>query len=478
MRIVLLNPPYAVPIIREGRCQSPQSMRKTSIPQMTLAYLAGVLKQAGHEILVIDCIADDVDAESLFARADAFSPQLLLTNTTTPSIRSDLAFLESFKQRFPHCFVAAFGTHVTALHLEIMRSAPTLDGILCGEPEWSAMDLADALASGAIPEEGIPGCTLRVGEKIVAGPPRTMSPELDSLGFPDWDQLDRTKYQHPVLGRPYLTVNVSRGCVHNCIFCVGSVFYGKKVRLRSVKSIVDEIEHHIIGKYKIDLIWFYADDFTASPKFVKELCREILARKLKITWWSNTRVDKPDMEMFELMRKAGCYMLSIGGESGNENVLKTIRKGTKPEFIRDTVKRLRGVGIKSLVYFLIGLPGDSRETIAETVAFAKSINPDYVEFYPATPYPGTAFYEIARERNLIASADWDGYMCGGEHFVIRIPGIEDGELDGILRAAYRSFYFRFAYMVLLARRLLRDPHEFARLMVFGWGTLNRFFGRA
>ena len=478
MRILLLNPPYAVPIIREGRCQSPQSMRKTSIPQMTLAYLAGVLGRSGHDILVIDCIADDVDAEALFTRLKSFGPGLALVNTTTPSIGFDLTFLESLKKRFPDCFVTAFGTHVTALHQEIMQGSLGLDGILRGEPEWSAVDLACAFSSGGPPETEIPGCTLRLGGQVVVGPDRPMSPDLDSLGYPDWNQLDRSKYQHPVLGRPYLTINTSRGCTHNCIFCVGHIFYGKKVRFRTIKHVVDEIEHSILGKYKTDLIWIYADDFTASPEYVKDFCREILARKLKITWWTNTRVDKPDREMFELMYKAGCYMLSIGGESGNAEVLKTIKKGTKPEFIRNTVKLLRSVGIPSLVYFLIGLPGDSRETIQETVDFAKSINPDYVEFYPATPYPGTPFYEIAKERKLIANPNWDRYMCGGDQFVVRIPGIEERELDAILRAAYRQFYFRPEYMFLLAQRLLRNPKEFVRLAVFGVGYMTRFFRKA
>ncbi|MBI4697987.1 MAG: radical SAM protein [Nitrospirae bacterium] len=271
-------------------------------------------------------------------------------------------------------------------------------------------------------------------------------------------------------------VNTSRGCAHNCIFCVASLYYGKKVRYRSVLSVIDEIENHVVAKFGIRHIWMYADDFTCSPAFVKELCRTIIARKIKITWWTNTRVDKLDEEMFCLMRDAGCFMLSIGGESGNAQILKTIRKGTKPEHIRNTVDLLRKVGINSLVYFLIGLPGETQETIRETIEFAKRINPDYVEFYPATPYPGTRFYEIAASDNLIVNNSWNSYMCGGNEFVIQIPGMDKNELDIILRRAYREFYMRLSYARIFIKKTLR-PAEFGRLVRFGLGYIGRFVSK-
>lgn len=477
MKVLILNPPFDVPIIREGRCQSPQSMRKTSIPQMTLAYLAGVLQADGHTVLAIDCIADDLHEEALFAKLHTFQPALALINTTTPSIAYDMRFVENFKARFPHCFMAVFGTHVTVLHEEILERFLSVDAVLQHEPEWIAKRLSKALEAGNLTCETVPGCTFRSPEGDILTSKAIFEEDLDSLGFPAWEHFDLSQYQHPVLGKAYLTVNTSRGCVHNCIFCVGHIFYGKKMRYRSVKSVVDEIEQHVIARFNIDLIWFYADDFTASPDFVKELCREILRRNLKIIWWTNTRVDKPDEEMFRLMKEAGCYMLSIGGESGNAEILKTIRKGTKPEFIRNTVMLLRKVGIHSLVYFLIGLPGESRKTIQETIDFAKSINPDYVEFYPATPYPGTAFYTIAREQALIVDVDWSGYMCGGDHFVIRIPDVEKAELDIILRSAYRQFYFRPAYIFMMLQRLIKNPAECVRLCIFGFGYVARFFSK-
>jgi radical SAM superfamily enzyme YgiQ (UPF0313 family) len=173
------------------------------------------------------------------------------------------------------------------------------------------------------------------------------------------------------------------------------------------------------------------------------------------------------------MKEAGCFMLSIGGESGNNEILRNIKKGTKPEHIQETVNLLRKVGINSLVYFLIGLPGETRKTIQETLDFTKKINPDYVEFYPATPYPGTEFYDIARAENLIVDSNWNNYLCGGNQFVVEIPGVKKAELDEILRKAYREFYVRPAYAWVLFKRMLH-PAEFFRLMRFGFGYFQRF----
>lgn len=475
MNVLILNPPHPTPIIREGRCQSPQDMRKNSIPQMTLAYLAGMLEREGRQVLALDCIALDMGVEDLFVRLEGFHPRVALVNTTTPSIRNDMLFVEEFGRRFPDCFLAVFGTHVTALHEQVLSANPRIDAVIRGEPEWVAVALAREVEKAGRPESPLPGCSHRDKEgQPVIGPDNEFPGDLDSLAYPAWGQFPLERYLHPVFEKPYVMVNTSRGCVHNCIFCVAHQFYGKTVRFRSVESIIEEIRTHVQGRFGIRHVWLYADDFTRDAAFVKRLCQAIIDARLNIVWWSNTRVDNRDEEMFKLMRQSGCYMLSIGGESGCPEILKRMKKATKPEFIRDTVDILRRVGIKSLVYFLIGLPGETRETIDQTVDFAKAINPDYVEFYPAIPYPGTEFYRIAAAEQLIAVSEWDTYFCGGGHFVVNIPGVGREELDGILRRAYRSFYLRPAYMLILLKRMLH-PMEFYRLMKFGFGYFLRFF---
>ena len=173
------------------------------------------------------------------------------------------------------------------------------------------------------------------------------------------------------------------------------------------------------------------------------------------------------------MARSGCFMLSIGGESGDLKILERAGKRIKPSDIAETVKILRRSRIISLVYFLFGLSGETRKTMEGTLEFARKIGADYVEFYPATPYPGTPFREAAEEEGRIREAEFDRYECGGTGFVVGVDGVEDRELEPMLERAYRRYYFRPGYVPILLRRL-RSPREFGRLIRFGLGYFRRF----
>jgi anaerobic magnesium-protoporphyrin IX monomethyl ester cyclase len=471
LRILLINPPYESPFIREGRCQSPQSLRKSSIPQMTLAYLAGLLIRENHEIKVYDCIASEIKERELFEELITFDPELAFINTTTPTICSDLLFTQSLKVYFPKIKLAVFGAHVTILHKEIMETAPFLDIVIRHEPEFVAADIARTAENGRI-FGAIPGCTVRRDGAVEVFPDRAFSQNLDELGAPAWNYFPLDKYIHPVFHKPYLTVNTGRGCRHRCIFCVAPKYYGNSVRQRSPESIVEELRRNV-REFGVKHFWFYADDFTENPDFVKKLCRSIIDAGLDIVWWSNTRADKLDQEMFILMKKSGCFMLSIGGESGSQEILKRMKKGTRAEDIQKITELLRKVGIDSLVYFLIGLPGETRGTIQETIQFAKKVKSDYVEFYPATPYPGTEFYELAAREGLIAETNWSSYQYN--EFVVDIPGVKRDCLKEIIKQGYKEFYFRPGYLSILLRKAAH-PHEFLRLLKFGWGYFRKLLG--
>jgi radical SAM superfamily enzyme YgiQ (UPF0313 family) len=466
MRILVVNPPFETGFIREGRCQSPQNMRQNSIPQMTIAYMAGILERDNHELQVYDCIASGLDPARLFEKMGAFAPELTLINTTTPTIDSDLRFVSLMKDRFPKTIVAVFGSHVTVLHDRLLSDQPQLDIVIRNEPEFTAREIPSAVADGVIVRE-IPGCTIRLEGEIQVCPHREFENHLDRLGLPAWHHLPLDRYTHPVFNERYLAVNTSRGCKHKCIFCVAPTYYGNNLRFRSPEAIVREIEHDV-ASYGVRHYWFYADDFTAKPEFVKDLCRAIIDARLDIRWWSNTRVDKRDEEMFRLMKKAGAVMLSIGGESGSLEVLKRMRKAARPEFTRETVRLLRRAGIDSVVYFLFGLPGETKNTIRETIEFAKSINPDFVEFYPATPYPGTEFHDIAEKEGLISRNEWSDYHYG--EIVVERPGLDAAELRRQIKRGYWEFYLRPRYAWVLLRRL-RRPRDFGRLVRFGLGYI-------
>jgi anaerobic magnesium-protoporphyrin IX monomethyl ester cyclase len=467
MNVAVINPPFAVPFIREGRCQSPQSFRKNSVPQMTLALLGGMLRRAGHAVTVFDAIALDLSAEAIAASLAPSPPDLLLVNTSTPTIDSDLAFVEWLKKRFPAAAAAVFGVHGTALDRQVLEAAPHLDAVIRGEPEGAALDLAAAVGSGSL-DAVITGSTVRIAGRIIRHPDRPPRTDLDALGFPAWELLPLEQYIHPVYRKRYLPVNVSRGCRHRCIFCVGPLYYGRTLRRRTPESLVAEIRRNV-ESFGIRHFWFYAEDFTEDPDFVKALCRALIDSGLKIVWWSNTRVDTMDPGLFALMRKAGCRMLSIGGESGSAEMLKSMRKGALTPQVARTVRMMRKAGLDSVVYYIFGLPGETDASVRETIAAAKRAGPDYAEFYPAVPYPGTEFHDRLRREGRILSEDWSLYHYG--EFVVDAPGFTPERMRALIRQAYRAFYLRPRYAFTLIRKL-RRPASFLNLVRFGWGYLK------
>jgi len=438
---------------------------------MTLAYTAGLCERQGHQVRTVDCIGSGLKFEQFLAEVGDFVPDFVLTNTTTPTIQQDLRFVEDMKDRFPGAIISVFGAHVTALHEEVMRQCAPLDVVIRNEPEFAVLDILSAISDGQI-KDPIPGCTTRLGGQIVVAQDRETEANLDRLEFPSWGQLPLNQYVHPVFNRRYLIVNTSRGCKHHCIFCVAPTYYGRKVRRRSPESVVAEIQRDM-QEFGINHYWFYADDFTDKPEYVKELCRAIIDADLKIAWWSNTRVDKLDAEMFSLMKQAGVVMLSIGGGSGSLELLKAMKKGAKPSSTKETVSILRRVGIDSVVYFLFGLPGETMATIEQTIKLAKDANPDFVEFYPATPYPGTAFYDYCIQNGHLADLNWERYQYDAN--VVQNPELPAPVIRQMIKRAYRESYLRPGYLPVLLRRMSR-PRDFARLMSFGFGYLRRILG--
>ncbi len=472
LKCALINPPYATPVIREGRCQSPQEMRQCSIPQLSLAYIAAGLEKEGHYVKAWDCIANNTDLSALVSELKEWRADIVVLNTTTPTLASDMRLVATLKEELDNIFIMAFGTHVSALPNDSLVDNKALDAVIVGEPERTVVEVLKRIAVRDNDFSAIAGLAWRSNGQIIYNGKPVFNEDLDTLGMPAWHYLPINRYKHPVFNKPFLMINTSRGCAQKCIFCVAHLYYGYQLRLRTVQSVLDEIEYDI-DKFGIKHFWLYADDFTRRPIFVKELCRGILERHLKITWWTNSRVDCLDKEMYIMMAKAGCYLLSLGGESGSDRMLGSMRKGIESKQIMETAKMLQSVGINSLVYFLIGLPGETRETIEETIRFAIRANPDYVEFYPAIPYPGTDFYNIALKEGIISVNDYSLYLCGGKNFVLKVDNLAKEELDWILRKAYQRFYFRPKYLLKLLRKVI-TPSELIRLMLFGMSYFKRF----
>jgi len=456
MKVHLINPPSPgeLGFTREGRCMQKEGVWTTTWPPISLTQTAAILRERGYEVRVNDCSVEGVDREALRAILKDFSPQLVVMNSTTPSLNFDMTIPALVKEELPEAKVAAFGIHVGTLPEETFSMSDALDYIVRGEPEYTIADLADGLANET-DLSAIAGLSLRRNGAIFHAQNRGFFKNLDEMPYPAWDLIDLDNYKLPFSGRHFLMVTTARGCPYDCIYCVAQSYYGRKIRMRKVPKIVDEIEY-LGERYGVRDFFFWSESFTIIKAAIKELCREILRRNLKVRWVCNSRVDNIDQELLELMKKAGCWMISYGIESGEQAILDAIKKDITLDQIRETVYLTRRIGFQIAGHFVLGLPGETAQTLQKTYDFACSLDLDYAQFYCASPWPGSEFYRMAKSEGWLASHNWDDFEQ--DKSVTNYPGLSADEITRFRNWASRRFYLR-PKIVWRTMTRMRSPAE-------------------
>ena len=278
--------------------------------------------------------------------------------------------------------------------------------------------------------------------------------------------LKNEKYKVPMRGGAFTIIRTSRGCPFKCTFCTSRLYYGDKWRTRSVNSVIEEIKE--IKKLGIDNIFFNSDTFTFRKSFVLDLCKKLNDENLNIKWFCNSRVDTIDMEMAKEMKNAGCWLIAFGIESGNQEVLNRTKKGIKLEKAIETISMVNKTGIETIAYFIFGLPGETKETLKDTIKFAKKCDPTYARFFTAVPFPGTEFYEEKLKEGKIKTLDWSKYdQADCDVFVI--DGLSSEDIVKAEKSAFISFYIRPKYIIRLLgnpKRAIRSANSFFKQWVF------------
>jgi len=463
MKVYLLSPPVAggEKRVREGRCMAKEGVWTTLWPPISMAEIAAVLEQKGFKVKITDAGVDGVDEKKLVSLLREFNPDVLMLNTTTPTIESDLAIAALAKKNLARIKTVAFGIHVGELPQQCMNTQKDLDFIVHNEPELTSSELITALRDGG-GVSGISGITYRDGDRIITNSPRPYIEDLNSLPFPAWHLIDTGKYRMPYTRKRYLMVTPARGCPYHCIFCVAKGYYGHRLRIRSPESVVKELEWG--GReFGIKDFLFWTESFTLSRKFVMRVCELIVEKGLDIRWVCNSRVDNVDFEMLQQMKKAGCWMIGYGVESSNQEILDRSKKGIKVEQIKEACDQTKKAGIEISAHIVLGLPGETRQTIKDTVRFAKRMGFDYAQFYCATPWPGTELYKIAQDKNwLRKDAPWSDYEQ--DVSVLDMEGLTAKELTHLRERAFKSFYL----YPLTVWRTLRKIKSFSELKYFLW----------
>ena len=441
MKILLLNPPTPDnrAFIREGRCIQERGVWGTIWPPITLATAGAMLEASGHEVEILDCAAQGISLGDLLKKIQKKIYEIVAWSAATPSIKADLALADKIKKIDRRISTVTFGTHVTALPEECLFAAKGLDFVIRNEPEESLAALTAGLANGTGPER-IKGLSYRDSDgQILHNPSRPFIKDLDSLPFPAWHLLDLKKYRLPLIGKKFLILAPIRGCSYPCTFCTAQTYYGRKPRRKTIPRVMDEMEY-ALDRFGIDQFFIWADTFTADKDYVIDFCQAIRGRGLEVNWTCNSRVDTINNALLEEMAKSGCWMISYGIESGSQAVLDLVKKNITPGQARNAVKMAKEAGIKVAGHFVFGLPGETEETIKETINFALGLDMVMGQFYCAAPFPGSHLYELANAEGWLEGREFEEFRQ--DNAVMNLPGLPTEVVNKHRKEAFRRFYLR------------------------------------
>lgn len=458
-------------------------------PQVSLAQMAALLVPT-YKVGIIDANAERMGWPEFTRLIEKYQPKYYMTQVTAPTLENDM--YGCFLAKARGAKTIAFGTHVTPIPRETLTPFPALDFVLVGEPDLTLRDLVDHLEGKidqrppeilrlfeksdpqykpAINEDGsvdmmsIKGLAWRRGEEIMVNFPRPFIADLDDMPIPLHEMLPLKKYVMPLIKGPFTFIVTSRGCPAGCTYCIKHVSYQFSARLRSPELLMQEMWQ--LKKLGINNIHMYADLFTVSRDQVMELCQRIIDEKLDIHWTSNSRVDYVDEEMLQMMGKAGCRLISWGIESGNEQILKHAHKGAYPDKAERALRWAKKAGIMNWGYFIIGLPGETEETIRETIDFAKRLPLDIALFHVAAPYPGTPFFfEVVKEGWFRPGTRWENVdMDKGT--VLDYPNLPAERLLYWQKRAFREWAFRPKPILTYLKMLMYDWSTFKSALSVG-----------
>ncbi len=436
-RILFCNPPYVNGTIfmkEMGRCGR-RSIGGELWPQTGLGYLASTAREAGAEVRVFDSMALEWTWEKTLDEFEAFHPDILVLLSTTPTIANDTAFAQNVRDRIPKPVILWAGTHVTALPRESLENS-CAEGAILGEGESVIRRLITEWDGTLRPGKGL---AVKSGGEIIISPERDTIENLDDLPDPARDLLPTRQYTMPFTeGRPFATIIPSRGCPYPCTFCRAGDVWGRKVRTRSPERIVSEILD-LRDRWGVKDITFMTDTLLTQRTWAESVFDAMIEADLGIEWIGNARVDEVRPHLLEKMKKSGCRLMSFGIESGNADVLAGTKKGITLQQSLDGIRAVREAGITAFAYFILGMPGETQETIQESIDFAKTLDADYVNFHIATPFPGTEFYEQAKANGWITTYNWEEYEEEGSA-VISYPHLSAQDLIQAQKRAMRSLY--------------------------------------
>jgi len=427
MRFLFVSPP--------SRFDLKKNLGIVGIP-LGLGYLASVLEKENHKVKIIDAPVLDYTLEDIKEEIKEFKPDWVGITSVTSTIYDAYKVAEIAKEVDPEIRTIMGGPHVSFTARKTLEECRFVDVVARGEGEGVVLDIAKGYDLSEIK-----GITYREDGEIRENEPRGFIQDLDNLPFPAYHLFPMERYQ--IEGERFANIITSRGCPFSCIFCSSSALCGKRWRARSPGNVVEELEF-LKDRYGITEVEFLDDTFTLNRHRAEEICDLMIKKRLNIRWSCSSRVDTISQALVKKLKRAGCYLLYLGIESGSQKLLDTIQKKITLAQARDAVRMIKEQGLQTVCTFMLGIPGETVKTIKSTINFAKRLNPSMAQFTLLTPYPGTKLFSIADKKGWILTKDWSKYTIIKS--VMEVPGLTNRVLNKWLSKAYLSFYVRPSFL--------------------------------
>ena len=440
-------------------------------PQTNLAWEAAVMRDAGFSVDVIDCMASRISWEELEDLLHTLKPRYIVGNAISTTLTSDMRLF--FYGKSLGATTIAHGPHMTDKPTDSMNQFPSVDFCIMNEAEEALKELILEIEGGSTDFGHILGIAWRKGSEAVRNGKRPFIKDLSSLPSPAYDLLPLDKYYMPFFGN-YVFIEAGRGCPYQCIYCRQTVMWQSKVRNRRAELLFEEIKTlHTLG---VEHVMFHHDTFTADRKMVMKLCGLIIESGIKVRWCCNTHVATVDEELVQSMKNAGCWMIAPGFESASQDILNNVKKSATVAQNREAARIIHDAGIEVWGYFMFGNPGETHETIRQTIDMSKELPITIANFSIASPYPGTEFHKQAKENGwLVQKRGWEDFDQNYSP-VVDYGHLKPEDIYRALKTANREFFLRPKQIARIVREM-KDWRTLKSLMGIVVSYLKLFLGK-
>ncbi len=406
MKILILHPSNQNVYQNIQKTVAKLDKKSAKTQPIGIMYLASLLKNNGHEVELLDAEAMNFGFEDTVDFIKKKDYDVVGMTSTTPLFNACITIATELKRANLNLKIVLGGPHISALPNESISFDP-IDFIVIGEGEYSFLELVKTIEQKGDFSQ-VKGIGYKQDGKVILTPRRELISNLDELPFPARELINNDLYLKLYTGKKYTVMTSTRGCPYQCIFCDSVITFGHRARFRSADNVIAEIKE-VVEKYGITDITFTDDTFTLNKERTIEICKKIIDNDLKINFICSSRANTIDEERLEWLKKAGCIQITFGIESGDEGILKIIKKGITLDMARKAIAMVKKAGIGTHASYMLGNPGETLDTVRRTITFAKELDTDYAQFSIATPFPGTEMWKIANEQGLIKIKDFSKF---------------------------------------------------------------------